>query len=250
MCSARSPGLPDLLGLQMPGNAVVVGVITSDPSSTALPDTAGAQVPCFVHDIREFYRRESAKLTDLGLRPDYDAATARILRELDAEVVVLCGYLHILTAPVLDLFPNRLINIHDSDLLVTGEDGLPRYRGLRSTRDAILAGEPETRSTIHLVRPAVDVGPALLRSWSFPVHRLAVDAVEWNAAPLLKAYAYAQREWMMRAAWGRMLLSALRMVADDRVRVSGENVFIGGISGPTTLAHPRGHGEPRWAGQR
>ena len=246
LCSSRAPGLAEFLA-SLPGNVAVAGVITTDPASTALPDSAGAAVPCLVHDIREFYRREDARLTDLAVRPYYDQVTARLLTELDAEILVLCGYLHILTDPVLSLFPNRVINIHDSDLLITDAEGLPRYRGLRSTRDAILAGEPETRSTVHLVRAAVDAGPPLVRSWSFPVHRLAADAVEWNAVPLLRAYAFAQREWMMRASWGTMLLAAVRIIADDWVRVSGETVCIGGVARPATLAHPRGGREPRWA---
>ena len=87
--------------------------------------------------------------------------------------------------------------------------------GVESFRDpclAVFAGEPETRSTVHLVTPEVDVGPALVRSWPFPVHPMVDDARRWGAIDILKAYAYAQREWMMRAAWGPMLRKAIALL--------------------------------------
>ena len=219
------------------GHFSIEGVITSDSASAVLPESAGMRAPCVVHDIREFYRREDAKVTDLAIRPYYDAVTARRLAGFSADLVVLCGYIHILTAPVLSAFPNRVINVHDSDLLLLGRDGRPRYRGLRSTRDAIFAGEPETRSTIHVVTPEVDNGPALVRSWPFPVASLMDRAREWQSTDMLKAYAYAHREWMMRAAWGRMLSTAVSLISGHRDSASGAGARFD--AGPITLVRPR-----------
>ena len=166
-----------------------------------------------LHDLRSFCDGRGGRIGDLGLRREFDAATVHLLDPYRPDLVVLCGYLHVLTAPMLDRFPDRILNIHDADLRLMGADGLPRYRGLRSTRDAVMAGESETRSTVHLVTPNVDVGPVLLLSAPFPVHPMVADARRWGATDILKACAFAQREWMMRACWGPLLAEAIALMA-------------------------------------
>jgi folate-dependent phosphoribosylglycinamide formyltransferase PurN len=121
-----------------------------------------------------------------------------LLEPYDADLVVLCGYLHILTAPMLDRYRDRLVNVHDGDLTVLDADGRPRWRGLRSTRDAMLAGAGETRSVVHLVTEEVDLGPVLLRSRPFPVRQTSASA---------------QRDWMMRTAWGPLLARTIYLFA-------------------------------------
>jgi len=207
LSTLRAPGTEYLLQ-QDPNRGQryeIVAFVTSDPGNADLATFAAARVPTEVHDIRAFYSARRARLTDLGPRPAYDRALLERLSAYEPDLLVLCGYLHILTAPVLEAFPDRVINIHDSDLAILGSDGRPKYRGLRSTRDAVFSGEPVTRSTVHLVTSEVDMGPPLLRSWPFPVQQLVGDA--------RRAYAYAQREWMMRAAWGPMLARAIGLFA-------------------------------------
>ncbi len=210
LCSRRAPGLTELLREAATASRwTLAGVVTSDPDCRDLPLLERAGVPAAVHDIRAFCRARGAPLGDLGVRAEYDHLTADLLGAIGVDLVVLCGYLHIVTAPLLAGYPGRIINIHDSDLTLTDAAGRPRYRGLRSTRDAILAGEPETRSTVHVVTEAVDFGPPLLRSEPFPVHRPAVADLRG-----LKACVYAQREWMMRASWGRLLAEAIGRFAE------------------------------------
>jgi methionyl-tRNA formyltransferase len=88
-----------------------------------------------------------------------------------------------------------------------------RYVGLRAVRDAIFAGETETRATAHLVTERLDEGPILCLSEPFPVSPLVRDALSWGAADILKAYAYAHQEWMIRSAWGPILSVAIASVA-------------------------------------
>jgi folate-dependent phosphoribosylglycinamide formyltransferase PurN len=164
-----------------------------------------AGVPFEVHDIRPF--------PDFACRPDYDRETVRLLARFNPDLVILCGYLHIVTSPLLEAYPDRVINIHDSDLALVNEQGRPRYPGLHATRDAIFAGERETRTSIHMVTPEVDGGPLLLRSRAFATHPLVHAARRWGATDILKAYAYAQREWMMREAWGPLLTRAIDLAA-------------------------------------
>lgn len=231
--SARAPGLVTLLSAGDDDAYQLVGVVASDPCSTALPLARDAGLPCTVHDVGAFYAARGKRRSDMAVRAEYDRELARILGRFSPDVVALCGYLHILTEPVLTAHRDCLLNVHDSDLSIRDEAGRPRYRGLHATLDAIKAGERETRSTVHVVRAAVDAGPALFVSRPFPVYRELVDAARQDGATdILKAYAFAQREWMMRSAWGPMLHAALTLYADDGVELFGDNALVRGMPGP------------------
>lgn len=237
LTSRRAPGLDYLLEhdeARGPLYRIVVG-IASHPESDALPAWHRAGVPALCHDLGAFCAAWGGKRSDLAVRREYDAGTARRLGSYRPDLVVLCGYLHIVTEPLLAAFADRLINLHDADLTVLGRDGRPRFRGLHSTYDALAAGRAETRSTVHLVTAEVDQGPPLVRSWGFPSHPLVQDARRWGADRILKAYAYAQREWMMQAAWGPLLARAIRLFALDQVRVLNGRVSIAGRWGPEQL---------------
>lgn len=232
----RAPGLRALLAPSPQFR--VVGVIATEPASSAVVETAGTGVPCVVHDFQEFHRSLAARPTDMTIRPFYDFETSELLAPWKPDLVILLGYLHILTDPVLVRYRDRILNVHDSDLLLREPDGRPHYRGLHSTRDAIFAGESETRSTLHLVTRDVDVGPPLVRSWSFPVDEMVSDGRRLGATDLLRAYAYAQREWMMRTAWGPLLVHAIARFARDEVRIISGRAHLDGIPGPITLERP------------
>ena len=228
LCSRRAPGLEFLLDRDPRRGKIydIVALVTSDPECTAHV-RSGDGPPLLVNDIRAFYTRAGTRLSDLGPRPDYDRGTVRLLEPFKPDLVVLCGYLHIVTPPLLDAYSGRMVNIHDSDL--------PRYPGLHATRDAVIAGERETRSSVHVVVPEVDAGPGLFRSWPFPVHELVDAARREGKTDILKAYAYAQREWMMVASWGPLLAAAIDAFAHDRVRVRNGGTLVAGLPGPRDL---------------
>jgi hypothetical protein len=123
----------------------------------------------------------------------------------------------VVTDPMLSAFRHRILNAHHSDLTLRGPDEATRYPGLRAVRDAVLAGEPETRSTMHLVTPEVDEGPAIVRSWSFPVSPLVACARRAGDLRTLSAYAFAHENWMLGAGWGPLLAAAIELVATGRV---------------------------------
>jgi folate-dependent phosphoribosylglycinamide formyltransferase PurN len=240
LSSRHAPALPYLLA-DAPGRGDrwdLVAFLTSDAHSPDVDRAHDAGLPVLVNDVRDFYEARGARIPDLGLRPGFDGRTAALLRPHAPDLVVLCGYLHILTAPMLGPYAGRVLNVHDADLTVLDPAGRPRYCGLHSTRDAIVAGAAETRSTVHIVTAEVDVGPALFRSWPFPVHPMAQDARRWGATNLLKAYAYAQREWMMRASWGPLLAEAIDAFARDEVRWLDGRVIMRSRLGPLELAAP------------
>lgn len=145
-------------------------------------------------------------------RRAFDAETASMLRAHDVDAVVLLGYLFVITEPLLAAYPDRILNVHDADLTLRNEDGSPRYPGLHATRDAIYAGERETRSSVHLVTPELDAGPVIARSEAFAVAPFIHEAVARGEHDIVRAYAYAQREWMMRSTWGALAAQALDVI--------------------------------------
>jgi len=84
-------------------------------------------------------------------------------------------------------------------------------------RDALADGQVETSATVHLVNEQPDGGAPIVRSWPYPVSPLVAHARQWSAPDMLKAYAYAHQEWMIRGASGPLLSSALDLVASGRV---------------------------------
>lgn len=247
LTSARAPGLERLLE-RSAGRAApyrIVAVVASDPESSALPAAESAGVATEVRSPEAFCRRRGADVGDRGAREAFDRRLVDRLHASGAEAVLMCGYLWIATGELLAAFPERVFNIHDADLTLRDGNGVPLYRGLRSTRDAVFAGEPETRSTVHLATERVDVGPPLLLSRSFPVHPMVADAREWEAEDLLKAYAFAQREWMMKASWGALLDRTLELAAAGRIRVTADGrAAVDGAPAPVELDERRAGAPP------
>ena len=199
LCSKRAPGLDDLLSHPDFRTMYDVACVVTTENTAVLEDSG---VPVIHHSPRAF-----------DVRAEFDAITVQMLQQFDVDAVVLLGYIYILTAPMLDAFPGRILNVHDADLTLLGSDGRRRYTGLHSTRDAILAGERETRSTLHVVTEEVDAGPILAVSEPFPVAPLVADALACGALDMIRAYAYAHREWMMRRCWGPMVVAELEKLA-------------------------------------
>ncbi len=141
---------------------------------------------------------------ELAQRALFDGETAALFREAGVDTVVLLGYLWIVTRPLLDAFPDRILNVHD---------GTSKYPGLHATRDAIVAGEPSTCSIVHKVTPDLDAGPVLAQSKPFPVAAFVREAALAGHQDIVRAYAYAHREWMMRSAWGDLVVHALEEIA-------------------------------------
>ena len=214
LCSKRAPGFASLLHHPFRGPLFEVDCVM-----TTEPDLADCGVPVIAHPIRSFYDDRRAALRDLDVRRDYDAATAAILRHLGIDTVILLGYLYVVTDALLDAFPGRVLNVHDADLALRRPDGGPRYPGLHSTRNAIVAGERETRSSVHRVTPELDGGPVIVRSEPFPVAPFVHDAVQGGHSDIVRAYAYAHREWMIRSSWGALVVNALEILAAEEGRI-------------------------------
>lgn len=93
------------------------------------------------------------ELGDYPSRAERDAAMAAWLQGHGVEVVVLAGYMHILTPQFLAHFPDRVINVHPSLL--------PDFPGAHAVADQLAAGVHESGVTVHIVDEGIDSGPIL-----------------------------------------------------------------------------------------
>ncbi|MGB0889754.1 MAG: phosphoribosylglycinamide formyltransferase [Solirubrobacterales bacterium] len=120
----------------------VVCVASDKPHARALQRAGDAGVASEVFALADFASRE--------LR---DAAIAGHLRALSVDLVVLAGYMQILSPGFIAAFHGRIINVHPSLL--------PKYPGLRAIEQALKAGESQTGVTVHYVDEGVDTGPVI-----------------------------------------------------------------------------------------
>jgi len=220
LCSRRAPGLVHLLDADPSrGRAYDIScVITSERACVDADRIAERGVAVLTHSIVDFYEARSSKVyRDFMTRRAYDKATADLLAPYEPDVVVLDGYLYLLTRPMLEAHRNRILNLHFSDLTIRRADHGPAYAGIRAVRDALADGQVETSATVHLVNEQPDGGAPIVRSWAYPVSPLVARARQWSAPDMLKAYAYAHQEWMIRGASGPLLSSSLQLVASGKV---------------------------------
>jgi folate-dependent phosphoribosylglycinamide formyltransferase PurN len=198
----------------------VVCLFATDDACADMPVAAAHGIPVLYHPILDFCRSRGLRLTDPMGRAAYDRETVERLVPFGVDLIVLSSYLYILSRPMLTAFRHRIINVHHSDLTQRDRDGGPQWPGLRAVRDAIVAGTHYTRATVHLVTEQLDGGPPFLRSWPFPVSPLAADALKHGDMDVVRAYAWAHQEWMIRATWGPLLAQAIALVTEARLDLS------------------------------
>ena len=90
---------------------------------------------------------------DYESRAARDAAMADWLREQGATLVVLAGYMHLLTPALLERFPDAVVNVHPSLL--------PEFPGMHAVEEQLAAGVAESGASVHIVDEGVDSGPVL-----------------------------------------------------------------------------------------
>lgn len=219
LCSHRAPGLTYLLDEDPNRGRLydIVCCLTTEDSFAEREVAADRGIPVIAHPIRRFCHARGWPLSDPVVRAAYDASTVERLAPCRLDLVVLAGYLYVLSEPMLAWFRHRIVNIHHSDLTIRNGNGSPRWPGLRAVRDALLAGAAETRATVHLVTKELDQGPPVLRSWPFRVSPLVADAVTMHAEDVFKAYVFAHQEWMIRSTWGPLAAATIELIARRRV---------------------------------
>jgi phosphoribosylglycinamide formyltransferase-1 len=140
LVSGSGTNLQALLDAGLPVSAVA----SNKPDAYALDRAEEAGIATSVFELEEY--------PDRGAR---DEAMADWLGEHGVELVVLAGYMQLLTPTFLERFPERVVNVHPSLL--------PAFPGAHAVADQLAAGVTESGATVHLVDEGIDSGPALLQ---------------------------------------------------------------------------------------
>lgn len=131
-------------------NAKIRAVISNNPDAYGLTRARQAGIPAKALDHRQFEEREA-----------YDRELQALIDEYQPQLVVLAGFMRILTADFVTHYHGRMLNIHPSLL--------PKYQGLNTHQRVLEAGDDIHGVSVHFVTPELDGGPVILQA-EVPVH--------------------------------------------------------------------------------
>jgi len=182
---------------QVHGNAAdVVAVGTDKPGAEALGRALALDIPTAAFPTAEYADRQAR-----------DLAIATWLTEQGVELVVLAGYMQLLSASFLAAFPLRVINVHPALL--------PAFPGVRAVEPALDYGVKVSGVTVHFVDEGIDSGPIILQ----------------QAVELPEATEAAQVRDALRPIEHELLTGAVRLIASGTVRPDPSHprrVLVGG----------------------
>lgn len=192
LISGRGSNLQAILDQAASGELPVeiAAVISNRPGVHGLERARQAGVPALELDHKNF-----------ADRPAFEAALSERIDRHQPDLVILAGFMRVLTANFTAHYRGRLLNIHPSLL--------PKFRGLHTHERAIAAGETEHGASIHFVTAELDGGPVIVRA-RVPV--LPDDDPDTLAARVLEQE-------------HRLYPLAIRWFAEGRLRLNGEQVW-------------------------
>lgn len=148
-------------------------------------------------------------------REAYDRTLLDVLHKHEVELVLLAGYMKIVTPTLISAYENRIMNIHPSLL--------PSFPGLDVQKKALEHGVKLAGCTVHFVTPGVDEGPIIIQA--------AVPVLEDDTAETLAARILVEEH--------RIYPRAVQLYAEGRLRVEGRRVIVEGAgAGAAALHHP------------
>ena len=166
----------------------VVGVASDKPDATALERAKQAEVESAVFPAADYQ--------DRGAR---DAALGDWIERTEADLVVLAGYMQMLSPEFVERFRGRVINVHPALL--------PAFPGIDAVQQAIDHGAKITGVTVHFVDEGMDSGPIILQ----------------RPVPVAPSREWAETERAIHATEHALLPATIRLIAAGRVRVDDEN---------------------------
>ncbi len=171
--------------------ARIACVISNNAGAFALERARKHAIPALHIDHRLYNGREA-----------YDAVLVETLKEYGVELVVLAGFMRILTPVIIDAFPHAIMNIHPALL--------PAFPGLHAQRQSLDYGVKITGCTVHLVDAGTDTGPVIIQA--------AVPVLEGDTEDTLSARIQVEEH--------RIYPEAIRLYAEGRLTVEGRKVVI------------------------
>lgn len=178
-------------------NAEIAVVISNNQGAYALEraKTHGIQAECI-----------SPK--DFADREEFHKVLLKELQKNKVDLVVLAGYLVAIPPVIVEAYPNRIINIHPS--LIPSFCGTGFY-GLKVHEGVLDRGVKVTGATVHFVDTGTDTGPIILQK--------AVEVQNGDTPQILQKRVMEEAEW-------KILPAAIDLIANDRVTVENNKVFI------------------------
>lgn len=171
----------------------VAGVVANRPEAEGLAIAAARGVGVSVVDHRDYPDRHT-----------FDKALAKQIDALGADLVVLAGFMRILSDAFVTRYAGRLVNIHPSLL--------PAYTGLHTHRRALADGVRVHGCTVHFVTPALDHGPIIAQA--------AVPVIDGDTEASLGARVLVQEH--------RLYSQAVRWFVEGRLRIESGCVRVDG----------------------
>ena len=203
LISGRGSNMDALLDAGLPGECV--GVISNRPEAAGLAVAALRGVATYTLDHRSFANRET-----------FDAALAERIDGLQPDLVLLAGFMRILSPTFVERFAGRLLNIHPSLL--------PAFPGVRTHEQALTIGVRVHGCTVHFVTPALDGGPIIAQA--------AVPVLAGDDADTLAQRVLAEEHRLYPAVAHWFLAGKLRLTADQRVIIDDEATPTGALTVP------------------
>ena len=175
--------------------AKIVAVISNKQEAVALQRARNHGLPDLFVDPKPFAGRPDS-------REAYDQVLLDLLKKYDVELVLLAGYMKIVTGVLVNAYANRMMNIHPSLL--------PSFPGLDVQKKALEWGCKLAGCTVHFVTEGVDEGPIILQA--------AVPTLDTDSPDVLAARILEQEH--------KIYPRAVQLFAENRLRVDGRRVFI------------------------
>ena len=176
-----------------PDTARITAVISNKADAFGLQRAAKANVPTHVLSHRDYPDRTS-----------FDQAMQQQIDQYQPDLVVLAGFMRILTPEFTDHYAGRLLNIHPSLL--------PKYKGLDTHQRAIAAGDQEHGCSVHFVTSELDGGPVVIQA------RTSITADETADTLAQKVHILEHQIYPQAVQWfvdGRLQLESHGAVLDD-----------------------------------
>jgi phosphoribosylglycinamide formyltransferase 1 len=192
LISGRGSNLRALLEAGLPARAAAV--ISDRPGAAGLDIARNHGVPAGVLDYREYGSREA-----------FDAALAGEIDRHTPDLVLLAGFMRVLSDAFVQRYEGRMLNIHPSLL--------PAFPGLHTHRRALQAGVRIHGCTVHFVTAALDSGPIVIQA--------AVPVLDGDDEDVLAARVLAQEHRIYPRAARWFLEGRLSLVPEGIVRVAG-----------------------------
>lgn len=193
LISGRGSNMEALLRAQAAGELPVqiAAVISNRPDAKGLATAATAGIATAVVDHKAYASREA-----------FDTALAACIDGFVPDLVVLAGFMRILTADFVSHYAGRLLNIHPSLL--------PSFPGLHTHQRALDEGVRIHGCTVHFVTPALDHGPVVIQA--------AVPVLDGDDEAVLAARVLAQEH--------RVYPQAVRWFAEGHLSLAGNRVCL------------------------